>query len=220
MSMEALQAREDLMKSIEKILKKFNQLLNKLLQDLRSINEELVEYINTPNWYLPTSSYDDDDEEECSIPLKDIIISGLPLVLGNQTRLNHHLEEPLTFTLDNGADYDPEEEIRRVERLLYDNSSPRPLEELNVENSIESFPPSHIPVEDSDPFMEEINLFLASDESIPPGIDSDYSNSKGDNLFLERLLYDDPTPLPDIPSPTHVTFLFEEQHDLDFTCVV
>ncbi|GKF50048.1 hypothetical protein Tco_0143299, partial [Tanacetum coccineum] len=53
-------------------------MLNKLLQDLRSINEELVEYINTPNWYLPTSSYDDDDEEECSIPLKDIIISGLP----------------------------------------------------------------------------------------------------------------------------------------------
>ncbi|GJX40308.1 hypothetical protein Tco_0255298 [Tanacetum coccineum] len=120
----------------------------------------------------------------------------------------------------NKADYDPEEEIRRVERLLYDNSSPRPPEELNVENSIESFPPSHIPVEDSDPFMEEIDLFLASDESIPPGIDSDYSDSEGDNLFLERLLYDDPTPLPDIPSPTHVTFLFEEHHDLDFTCVV
>ncbi|GKF05609.1 hypothetical protein Tco_0036277, partial [Tanacetum coccineum] len=120
----------------------------------------------------------------------------------------------------NKADYDPEEEICRVERLLYDNSSPRPLEELNVENFIKSFPPSHIPVENSDPFMEEIDLFLASDESIPTGIDSDYSNSKGDNLFLERLLYDDPTPLPDIPSQTHVTFLFEEHHDLDFTCVV
>ncbi|GKE70293.1 hypothetical protein Tco_1528365, partial [Tanacetum coccineum] len=120
----------------------------------------------------------------------------------------------------NKADYDPKEEIRRVKRLLYDNSSPRPPEELNVENSIESFSPSHIPVEDSDPFMEEIDLFLAFDESIPPGINSDYSNSEGDNLFLERLLYDDPTPLPDIPSPTHVTFLFEEHHDLDFTCVV
>ncbi|GJS54994.1 hypothetical protein Tco_0628356 [Tanacetum coccineum] len=120
----------------------------------------------------------------------------------------------------NKADYDPEEEIRRVDRLLYDNSSHRPPEELNVENSIESFPPSHIPVEDSDPFMEEIDLFLASDESIPSGIDSDYSDSEGDNLFLERLLHDDPTPLPDIPSPTHVTFPFEDHHDLDFTCVV
>ncbi|GJR75992.1 hypothetical protein Tco_0088357 [Tanacetum coccineum] len=120
----------------------------------------------------------------------------------------------------NKADYDPEEEIRRVERLLYDNSSPRPPEELNVENSIESFPPSHIPVEDSDPFMEEIDLFLASDESIPPGIDSDYSDSEGDNIFLERLLHDDLTPLPDIPSLTHVTFPFEDHHDLDITCVV
>ncbi|GKF09714.1 hypothetical protein Tco_0043938, partial [Tanacetum coccineum] len=43
---------------------------------------------------------------------------------------------------------DPEGEIHLVERLLYDNSSPRPPEELNVENSIESFSPSPIPVED------------------------------------------------------------------------
>ncbi|GKD43014.1 hypothetical protein Tco_1267659 [Tanacetum coccineum] len=60
----------------------------------------------------------------------------------------------------NEDNYDPEEEIRRVERLLYDNLSPRPPEELNVENSIESFPPSHIPVEDSDvtpPRISEYN---------------------------------------------------------------
>ncbi|GJU84884.1 hypothetical protein Tco_1292430 [Tanacetum coccineum] len=93
MRMEALQAREDLMKSIQNFLKKFNrisfretpkvlmqawdkffevkhaqseevqELLNKLLQDLQSINEELAEYINTPSWNLPTSSYDDDDDE-------------------------------------------------------------------------------------------------------------------------------------------------------------
>ncbi|GJV86166.1 ribonuclease H-like domain-containing protein [Tanacetum coccineum] len=100
----------------------------------------------------------------------------------------------------NEDNLDPEGDIHLVERLLYDNSSPRPPEELN---STESFPPSHIPVEDSDSLMEEIDLFLASDESIPPGIDSDYSDSEGDNLFLERLLHDDPTPLLDIPSPTH-----------------
>ncbi|GKA20342.1 putative ribonuclease H-like domain-containing protein, partial [Tanacetum coccineum] len=112
---------------------------------------------------------------------------------------------------------DPEGDIHLVERLLYDNLSPRPLEELN---STDSFPPSHIPIEDSGPFIEEIDLFLASDDSIPPCIDSDYSNFEGDNLFLERLLHDDPTPLPGIPSPTHVTFPFEDHHDLDFTCVI
>ncbi|GJR44500.1 hypothetical protein Tco_1312603 [Tanacetum coccineum] len=133
------------------------------------------------------------------------------------------LASPLIPVKESGINednLDPEGDIHLVERLLYDNSSHRPPEELNVENSIESFPLSHIPVEDSNPFMKEINLFLASDESIPPGIDSDYSDSEGDNLFLERLLHDDPTPLPDIPSPTHVTFPFEDHHDLDFTCVV
>nr|GFA82893.1 hypothetical protein [Tanacetum cinerariifolium] len=98
------------------------------------------------------------------------------------------------------AECDPEDDIHFVERLLYDNSSPRPLEEFNFENSnaiIKSFSPSPILVEDSDPFMEEIDLFLASDGSIPPGIDSDYSDSKGDNLFLEKLLHDDPIPLSD-----------------------
>ncbi|GJS18600.1 hypothetical protein Tco_0413072 [Tanacetum coccineum] len=63
-----------------------------------------------------------------------------------------------------------EGDIHLVERLLYENSSPLPPEELN---STESFPLSHIPIEDSDPFMEDIDLFLASDESIPSGIDSD-----------------------------------------------
>ncbi|GKC70010.1 hypothetical protein Tco_1115893, partial [Tanacetum coccineum] len=104
------------------------------------------------------------------------------------------------------ANIDLEEEIRLVENLSYDNSSPRPPKELNLEIAdtiLESLPPSHIPVEDSDPFIEEIDLFLASDESIPPGIDSDYSDSEGDSLFLERLLHDDPTPLPDIPSLIH-----------------
>ncbi|GJR95187.1 hypothetical protein Tco_0267361 [Tanacetum coccineum] len=67
----------------------------------------------------------------------------------------------------NETDFDPEEEIRLVEKLLYDNSSPRPPEEFNSENSdaiIESFSPSPIPVEDSDSLMEEIDLFLNSDE--------------------------------------------------------
>nr|GEV16164.1 hypothetical protein [Tanacetum cinerariifolium] len=111
----------------------------------------------------------------------------------------------------NEANCDPEEDIHLVERLLYDNSSPRPPEEFNSENSnaiIESFSPSPIPVEDSDLFMEEINLFLAFDGSIPLGIDSDYSESEGDNLFPERLLHDDPIPLPDILDFSNVVRVF------------
>ncbi|GKD45158.1 hypothetical protein Tco_1269803 [Tanacetum coccineum] len=98
----------------------------------------------------------------------------------------------------NETDFDPEEEIRLVEKLLYDNSSPRPPEEFNSENSdIESFSPSPIPVEDSDSLMEEIDLFLTPDDSMPPGIENDDYDSEGDILFLEELLSNDPLSLPE-----------------------
>ncbi|GKE75151.1 hypothetical protein Tco_1537192 [Tanacetum coccineum] len=110
----------------------------------------------------------------------------------------------------NEADIDPEEDILLVERLLYDNSSPRPPKEFNSENSdaiIESFSPSPIPVEDSESLMEEIDLFLTLDDSMLPGIENDDYDSEGDILFLEELLSNDSPSLPinesfhfDVPS--------------------
>nr|GFC32022.1 hypothetical protein [Tanacetum cinerariifolium] len=93
-----------------------------------------------------------------------------------------------------------DEYISLMERLLYDNSSPRMPEDfhINPNTIIKSLPTFPIPVEDSDPFMKEIDLFLASDGSIPPGVDSDYSDFEGDNPFLKIFLHDDPIPLPDI----------------------
>ncbi|GJY12309.1 hypothetical protein Tco_0381618 [Tanacetum coccineum] len=100
----------------------------------------------------------------------------------------------------NEADFDPEEEIRLVEKLLYDNSSPRPPEEFNSKNSdavIESFSPSPIPIEDRESLMEEIYLFLTPDDSMPPGIEYDDYESKGDIIFLEELLSNDSPSLPE-----------------------
>ncbi|GJZ58305.1 hypothetical protein Tco_0613799, partial [Tanacetum coccineum] len=74
----------------------------------------------------------------------------------------------------NKTDFDPKEEIRLIEKLLYDSSSPRPPEESNFEISdatIESSFPFPIPVEGSDSLMKEIDLFLAFDDSMPPGIE-------------------------------------------------
>ncbi|GJV98299.1 hypothetical protein Tco_1553551 [Tanacetum coccineum] len=77
---------------------------------------------------------------------------------------------------------DPEGDTLFLESLLYDNSSPRPPEEFNSENPTESFSPSPIPVEDSDSLMEEIDIFLDGDGSIPPGIESnDYDSEDDDN---------------------------------------
>ncbi|GJV22249.1 hypothetical protein Tco_1371269 [Tanacetum coccineum] len=109
------------------------------------------------------------------------------------------------------ADFNPEEEIRLVEKLLYDNSSPRPPKKLNSENSkavIESFSPSPIPIKDSDSLMEEIDIFLALDDSIPPGIENDDYDSEGDIIFLEELLSNDSLSLPENES-----FHFDRYYD-------
>ncbi|GJW47848.1 hypothetical protein Tco_0079494 [Tanacetum coccineum] len=106
------------------------------------------------------------------------------------------------------TNFDPKEDIRLIKKLLYDNSSPRPPEELNSEISdaiIESFSSSPIPVKDSDSLMEEIDIFLVVDDSIPPGIDSDGYDSEEDNPFLE-------VHTPNV-LPTHPTLC----QDLDFT---
>ncbi|GKD24876.1 hypothetical protein Tco_1231090 [Tanacetum coccineum] len=101
---------------------------------------------------------------------------------------------------------DPEEDIRLIEKLLNNDSFPHSLEELNFEIPdaiIESFSPSPIPVEDSDSLMEEIDIFLAPDDLIPPGIEND--DSEGDVLFLAELLNNDYISLPEYES-IHVDF--------------
>nr|GEV14133.1 hypothetical protein [Tanacetum cinerariifolium] len=113
----------------------------------------------------------------------------------------------------NETDCDPEEDIRLIERLLYDNSSPRPPEEFVSENSnadIESFSPSPIPVEDNDSFMEEIDLSFTPDDPMPSGIEEDDDDSERDILILEELFDNYSLSLPkiesyyfDIPSFSH-----------------
>ncbi|GJX66677.1 hypothetical protein Tco_0301020 [Tanacetum coccineum] len=74
--------------------------------------------------------------------------------------------------------------------------------------------------------MEEIDIFLAADDSIPPGIENDGYDSKEDNLFLEyepdpgeltRVVVEDifGEPRVHMPNilPTHPTLC----QDMDFT---
>nr|GFA04360.1 glucose-methanol-choline oxidoreductase, FAD/NAD(P)-binding domain protein [Tanacetum cinerariifolium] len=117
--------------------------------------------------------------------------------------------EDLSDRIDE-SDYDPEEEIRLNEKLLYDNSSPRPPEEFISENShaaIKSFFPSPIPVEDSNSLIEEIDLSFTPDDPMSLGIEEDDYDSERDILICEELLSNDSLLLPkndsfhfDIPS--------------------
>nr|GFB91183.1 hypothetical protein [Tanacetum cinerariifolium] len=76
------------------------------------------------------------------------------------------------------VDYNPEEDIHLVKRLLYDNSSP------------------------------QIDLFLNLDDPMPPSIEEDDDDSERDMPILEKLLDNYSLSLPasesfhfDIPSP-------------------
>nr|GEV13830.1 hypothetical protein [Tanacetum cinerariifolium] len=94
----------------------------------------------------------------------------------------------------NETDCDPEEEIRLIKKLLYDNSSPRLLKEFiskNFDTAIKSFSPSSIPVEDSNSFMEKIDLSFTLDDPMPPGIEEDEYDSERDILILEEFLSND-----------------------------
>ncbi|GKC25551.1 hypothetical protein Tco_1027701 [Tanacetum coccineum] len=62
----------------------------------------------------------------------------------------------------NEADFELEEDLRFIERLLYDNSYPRPPEAFQAN-------------------FDEIDLFTGPDDSIPPGIESDDFDSEDDN---------------------------------------
>nr|GEU78924.1 hypothetical protein [Tanacetum cinerariifolium] len=105
------------------------------------------------------------------------------------------------------TDWDFEEDIRLIEKLLYDNSSPRPPEEFVSANSdakIKSFSPSPILVKDSDSLMEEIDLFCTPDYPMPPGIKNKDYDSERDILILK-----------DFPSNNSLSFAKKESFHFD-----
>ncbi|GJW47663.1 hypothetical protein Tco_0079309 [Tanacetum coccineum] len=140
MRMEALQAREDLMESIQNFLKKFNR----------------ISFRETPKVLM--QAWDKFFE------------------------VKHAQSE---------------------ERLIYDNSTPRPPEDFqaNFDMIIESLPTFPIPVEGSDSFREEIDIFPGPNDSIPPGIESD-----------DDVVEDIPVDVPNILA-THPAL------QLDFDCI-
>nr|GEY11085.1 hypothetical protein [Tanacetum cinerariifolium] len=128
------------------------------------------------------------DEEIISIKIdshhfnaeSDVIESLLnqdSLIISSSSKIDSLLDEfsgelTLLKSIPSGideADCDPEEEIHLIEKLLYDNSSPRPPDSLK----------------------DEIDLSLTPDDSMPPGIEDDDYDSEGDMLILEELLSND-----------------------------
>nr|GEY39596.1 hypothetical protein [Tanacetum cinerariifolium] len=121
---------------------------------------------------------------DSSLPISSKIDSLLDEFVGELTLL-----KSISQGID-GTDCDFEGDIRLIEKLLYDNSSPRLLEEfvsVNSDAKIESFSPSPILVKDSDCLMKEIDLFCTPDYPMSSGIKDDDYDSKRNILILKDL---------------------------------
>nr|GEY64495.1 hypothetical protein [Tanacetum cinerariifolium] len=98
---------------------------------------------------------------DSSLPISSKIDSLLDELAGELTLL-----KSISPRIDE-TDCDFKEDIHLIEKLLYDNSSPRPPKEfvsVNSDAESESFSSSPILVKDSDFFMDEIDLFCFEDK--------------------------------------------------------
>ncbi|GKF04500.1 hypothetical protein Tco_0035168, partial [Tanacetum coccineum] len=98
----------------------------------------------------------------------------------------HHEFAGEVITIPLGIVREHEDYINRMS-LLCGNSSSRSPE--NSHTIIESLPTSTTLVEDSESNREEIDIFSGSDDSIPPGIESDFDSEED---IIDNLLNDDP----------------------------
>ncbi|GJT28416.1 reverse transcriptase domain-containing protein [Tanacetum coccineum] len=89
----------------------------------------------------------------------------------------------------------------------------------NQRSVIESLPVSPIPVEDSEPAQEEIDIFLIPDDLIPPGVEND--DFEDEDNELPNLDHQDDSSIPRLPpEPPDVEKYFEPEAGILITKVL
>nr|GEX68913.1 reverse transcriptase domain-containing protein [Tanacetum cinerariifolium] len=126
------------------------------------------------------------------------------------------------------------EYINRMEMLFTIN--PRPHPPLNTNTNVESFSSLLVPIQESDPHQEEIDIITVTDDVLPPGVENDDSdgevnevdvlrvdnsiqNSEHEFLESEDSDFDNPSvPLPP-PEPPDEELDFEIDFGVKFSIV-
>ncbi|GJS84689.1 hypothetical protein Tco_0751230 [Tanacetum coccineum] len=92
------------------------------------------------------TSSDDESSFEEDVPVENFKIYSNPLLEFDEEIFSSEINPLYNEVLEDldsippriaETNFDPKEDIRLIKKLLYDNSSPRPLEELNSENDFE-----------------------------------------------------------------------------------
>ncbi|GJX88377.1 reverse transcriptase domain-containing protein [Tanacetum coccineum] len=117
--------------------------------------------------------------------------------------------EPLTLPARNDREF---EEYLSLMTVLCEISTSQSQGNVHANQSsvIESLPVSPIPVEDSEPTQEEIDIFLVPDDLIPPGVENDDSEDEvNESPNLDH--QDDPSIPRPPPEPPDVEKCFEPE---------
>ncbi|GJS97804.1 hypothetical protein Tco_0804772 [Tanacetum coccineum] len=126
----------------------------------------------------------------------------------------HHEFTGELITIPPGIVREHEDYINRMSLLCGNSSSQSPE---NSHTIIESLPTSTTLIKDSNSNREEIDIFSGPDDSIPPGIESDFDSEED---IIDNLLNDDPIPEyerltfnmePDVPVINNVDELNEDE---------
>ncbi|GJZ26073.1 hypothetical protein Tco_0570326 [Tanacetum coccineum] len=127
--------------------------------------------------------FDHEPQQLRNEPANELLITFSP----KSDPIHHEFTGEL-ITIHPGIVREHEDYINRMS-LLCGNSSSRSPE--NSHTIIESLPSSTTLVENSDSNREEIDIFSGPDDSIPPGIESDFDSEEE---IIDNLLNDDPIP--------------------------
>nr|GFA61003.1 hypothetical protein [Tanacetum cinerariifolium] len=193
------------------------------VENLIPIPSESEEFSSTDD---DSFSFDDIDYVEASPPDYELVsLEVMEIVIPKVGGIEALNDNPIPFydpiisgtppnlTPSGESDLFLEEDIRLIEILLYDNSSPRPPDEFVYANSdaaSEFFSPSLILVKDSDLLMEEIDLFCTLNYPMPPGImDKDYESKR--DILIHK----------DLPSNNSLSFAKKESFHFNippFSC--
>nr|GEZ35224.1 hypothetical protein [Tanacetum cinerariifolium] len=181
--------------------------LNSLLEETNKFDNSLPEF-TTFSKVLFDAECESNSSDDQSCSDEDVLekIISKPLseeeIIPMKSLRTHDSSLPISSKI-----YSLLDELRLIEKLFYDNSSPCPPKEFvsaNSDAASESFSPSPILVKDSDSLMEEIDLFCTPDYPMPPSIeDKDYDSER--DILIPK----------DLPSNNSLSFAEKESFHFD-----
>nr|GEU47275.1 hypothetical protein [Tanacetum cinerariifolium] len=171
--------------------------------DMPIQDQSFLIFTTFSNHLFNNDDLDSSDDE--SLPDEDVLAEEFKIYsnpLFDEDEINSDKLDPHCFNVEYDfvesllnqipkSDFDFEEEIRFIKNLLYDNSSPRPPEELNAEIAdtiVESIPLLPILVQDGNSQQEEVDVVTSTDDVLPPSVENN-DDSLNDSLLEEADLF-------------------------------